>query len=299
MIRPPRLLFTRSLVLLGATATFTLLGACSTSKAPPPATPIVSSNSSSGGFNPNPGTAFNSTQDEGVDIQDRKPESDARKHARLRMELAVGYYQDGKFAVALDELKQALNYDPTFAEAHGVLALVYMELGEKTLAEKSFQRALTLAPNNSDVNNNYGWFLCQNGRPKESIPYFLKAVKNPLYLTPARPLQNAGVCSLRSGDRVTAEEYFRQSFTLDPMGVVSAFNLALIYYSRHELDRARFYTIRVNKTSAANSESLWLGIKIEHALGHQPEELSLSSELQRKFPNSREAELLSRHAYNE
>ena len=298
MMPSPRLFFLRSVAVLSAGA---LLGACSTSKVAPPAAPapIVSSNSSSGGFNPNPGTAFNSTQGEGVNIQDRKPDSDARKRARLRMELAVGYYQDGKFAIALDELKQALAYDPTFAEAHGVLALVYMELGEKPLAEQSFKRALELAPDNSDINNNYGWFLCQNGHPKESIAYFLKADRNPLYMTPARPFQNAGVCELRAGDRAAAEGYFTRSFDLDPSGVVSAFNLALIYYSRHELQRARFYTIRVNKTGAANSESLWLGIKIEHALGHVPDELSLATQLQRNFPNSREAELLSRHAYNE
>jgi type IV pilus assembly protein PilF len=131
------------------------------------------------------------------------------------------------------------------------------------------------------------------------VPYFLKAIQNPLYTQPAKPLQNAGVCATRAGDRVAAEGYFQRSFQLDPSGPVSALNLAEIFYSRGETQRARFYTSLVNKSSAANPESLWLGIRIEHQLGNGPEELSLSTQLQRNFPGSREAELLTRHAYNE
>jgi len=276
-----------------------LSSGCTMTKAPPDPPVIVSANSSQGGFNPDPGTSFNSTSSQSVNIKDRSPDSDQRRRARLRMELAIGYYQDGKFAVALDELKQSLTYDPTFAEAHGVLALVYMELGERQLAEASFQKALVLAPDNSDILNNYGWFLCQNGHPGDSVQYFLKAIQNPLYNQPAKPLQNAGVCASRAGDKVAAEGYFQRSFQLDPSGPVSALNLAEIYYARGETQRARFYTSLVNKSPAANPESLWLGIRIEHQLGNGPEELSLSTQLQRSYPGSREAELQARHAYNE
>lgn len=276
-----------------------VLAGCSSTKSPPEQQPIISANTSQGGFNPDPGTSFNSTSSQAVDIKDRSPDSEARKRARLRMELAIGYYQDGKFAVALDELKQALSYDPTFAEAHGVLALVYMELNEKQLAEQSFQKALQLAPDSSDILNNYGWFLCQNGRPADSVAYFLKAIQNPLYPQPAKPLQNAGVCAARAGDKPAAESYFQRSFQLDPSGPVSALNLAEIYYARGEAERARFYVNLVNKSPASNPESLWLGIRIEHQMGNGPEELSLASQLRRNFPGSREAALESRHAYNE
>jgi Tfp pilus assembly protein PilF len=39
-------------------------------------------------------------------------ESDARRRARIRLELAVGYFEAGKVAFALDEVKQALASDP-------------------------------------------------------------------------------------------------------------------------------------------------------------------------------------------
>jgi type IV pilus assembly protein PilF len=239
------------------------------------------------------------SQSNSVDIKDRNPDSPQRKRARIRLDLGVSYYQDGRFPVALDELKQALADDPTFAEAHGVLALVYMALGENALATASFQRALQLEPGSSDINVNYGWFLCQTGQPAQALPYFDKALQNPLYNQPAKPLQDAGVCALRMGDKAKAEDYFQRSFRFDPSGPVSAYNLALIFYDRKEYARAEFYVNLVNKSNIVSPEALWLGIRIEHALNKAPEEASLSVQLQRAAPSSREAELLARHAYDE
>lgn len=243
--------------------------------------------------NENAGTA-------NVDIQKRdNTQTDARKRAAIRLQLAVSYYQDGKFSVALDELKEALRLDPNFADAHNVLALVYMELRENGLAEQSFQRALQLEPSNSDLNNNYGWYLCQNNREKESLVYFENAVKNPLYTQPAKPLQNAGVCAQKMGNQATAEEYFRRSFELDPTGAVSAYNLAELYYTRKDLARARFYVNQVNNGVAPTPASLWLGIRIERRLGNRPNQAALESQLDRLFADSREAQLQKRGIYGD
>lgn len=285
-----------------AAVTVLACAACSTPRVQPIATTPPDSpnpNQVQGGFNPNPGNSYNSTASQSLDLKDRVPETDQQRRARLHMELAVGYYQDGKYSVALDELRESLSDDPNFAEALDVLGLVYMELHDKDLAEQSFKRALALSPNDSNILNNYGWFLCQNGQAAESISYFTKAVQNPLYNRPARPLQNAGVCSLRAGNEKAAEEYFKRSFQLDPSGPVSALNLAEIFYRQHQVERADFYANLVNRTAAANPESLWLGVRIAHELRNTPEELSLATKLRNDFPGSHEAELLARQAYNE
>ena len=220
-----------------------------------------------------------------VDTQRRDPNapSDNRKRAAIRLQLAVSYYEDGKFTVALDELKQALALDPGYADAHTVLALVYAELHEDALAEQSFQRALQIEPGNSDLNNNYGWYLCQHGREKESLAYFENALKNPSYVQKAKPLQNEGVCSVRMGDVAAAEDYFRRSFELDPTGAVSAYNLASIYYDRQDFSRARFYVSQVNSSPAPSPASLWLGIRIERRLGNRSSQVALESQLDRLF----------------
>ena len=264
----------RALVVLWLAA---LVAGCSTTTTTKPSTGSSDSNAS-------------------VDIQKRDPSgpSDNRKRASIRLQLAVGYYQDGKFSVALDELKQALTLDPGFADAHTVLALVYTELHQDALAEQSFQRALQLEPDNSDLNNNYGWYLCQHGREKESLRFFDTALKNPLYTQKAKPLQNSGVCSIKMGDPVAAEEYFRRSFEIDPTGSVSAYNLASIYYERKDLPRARFYVAQVNNGQEPTPASLWLGIRIERRLGNRTNQVALESQLERLFADSREAQMQKR-----
>ena len=251
---------------------------------------------------PSPSTSpvRDETSSANVDIDKRGgPVSDTRKRAAIRLQLAVNYYQDGKFSVALDELKEALRLDPTYADAHSVLALVYMELHENALAEQSFRRALQIEPSNSDLNNNFGWYLCQNGREREALGYFETSLKNPLYRQPAKPLQNAGVCSQKLGDKVAAEDYFRRSFELDPTGTVSAFNLAEIYYDRKDYARARFYVSQINSSPAPTAASLWLGIRIERRIGNRSNETALATQLERTFADSREAQLQRRGAYND
>jgi len=77
---------------------------------------------------------------------------DPRNRARVHTELAALYYSRNNMGVALEELRTAVAADASYAPAHGVFGLVYMELRENQLAEASFERALRLAPNDSEIN---------------------------------------------------------------------------------------------------------------------------------------------------
>src|SRR5512134_531369 len=92
--------------------------------------------------------------------------ADARTRARARADLAAGYYRTGQLAVALDEARRAVSIDPGFADAYGLLGLIYMDMDQRGDAEENFQRAMRLDPANSELANNYGWFLCQTGRER-------------------------------------------------------------------------------------------------------------------------------------
>jgi len=59
------------------------------------------------------------------DIMTESDEPEARKRARIRMELAVGYFEQGQTNVALDELKQVIASDPTFPDAYNLRGLIY------------------------------------------------------------------------------------------------------------------------------------------------------------------------------
>ena len=226
-------------------------------------------------------------------------QSGAQRRAQIRLELAVDYYEQRQLSVALDEIKQALQADPNLADAYSVRALIYLDMGETRLADDNFQRALRLSPGNPDFSNNYGWFLCQNGRAADSIAYFDTALKSRSYQYPSKALNNAGICSLKLKNDVAAERYFKQAFQFDPGNSSSAYNMAKIHYDRREYDRAQFYLARLLKDDEFSAEVLWLSVKTEHKLGDRAAENSMGTQLRRRYPASVEAAAYQRGAFDE
>jgi type IV pilus assembly protein PilF len=219
---------------------------------------------------------------------------DPRARARSHTDLAAAYYQRGSLGVALEELRIATAADPGYAPAHNLLGLVHMDLREEGLAAESFQRALSLAPNDGDINHNYGLFLCQTKREPDSIKYFMQAIKNPLYSTPARSYSAAGVCTLRTGQPKEAEEYFVRALRLQPDDPQALLNLGQIRYRQGRMDEARRLVAQYNKLDAGDAESLWLALRIERKSGQRVAEQSFANQLRRRFPGSSEYQALQR-----
>jgi type IV pilus assembly protein PilF len=224
---------------------------------------------------------------------------DKQKRASIRMQLAIDYYQQGQQKVALEEIKQALISSPDLVDAYNVRGLIFMDMGEKSLAEDNFQYALKLAPNNSDVAQNYGWFLCQNGREKQAMAYFEQVLKDPKYTGVGKTLNTAGICSMKLKDDVTAERYFMQAFRADPSNPSVNINLSKMLFERGDYEKAHFYIERMVKAEQLTPEILWLAIKIESKRGDQLSVSSLGTQLRRRYPNSKEYDLLQRGAFNE
>lgn len=245
------------------------------------------------------GCASNMQADAQNELPTSSDQTDNQKRARIRLQLAVGYYEQRQMAVALDEIKQALLADPNFAEAYSMRGLIYMDMGENRLAEENFLHAIRLFPNNPDFNNNYGWFLCQNGRERQAISYFEAALRNRAYQSPAKALNNAGICSVKLNDKVAAERYFSQAFQNDPSNPSTNANLAKLYFERGDYERARFYVGRVMKVDVMTADVLWLAIKIERKLGDKAAETSLVTQLRRRHPGSAEYAAYQRGAFDE
>lgn len=226
-------------------------------------------------------------------------QTNGQKRGALRLQLAVGYYQRGEMNVALDEIKQALQADPDLADAYSMRGLIYMGMGETHLADENFQHALRLQPGNGNFSNNYGWFLCQNGRASESIAYFETALKDRKYTSPANALAQAGICSLKLHDVDAAEKYFLGAFKFEPGNASINVYLARLYYDRKDVERASFYAQRVVKADVLDADVLWLAIKIAHKQGDRITEASLGAKLHRLQPNSVEYAAFQRGAFDE
>jgi len=227
-----------------------------------------------------------------------------RNRAKVHTDLASLYFGAGNFGVALEELRTAQSADSNYAPTHGMFGLVYMELKENARAEESFERALRLSPNDSDINHNYGWFLCQTGREPASIKYFLVAIRNPLYPAPWRSYSAAGVCTLKIDESKSksrekdAEAFFERALRLEPDEPASLLQLGQIRYRQGNIGEARKLVSRYNKVVSPNAESLWLALRIERRLGERLQEQAYANQLRRRYPASAEFEALQRGRYD-
>lgn len=235
----------------------------------------------------------------GADFVTASDEPESRRRARIRLELASEYFEQGQTNVALDELKQALTTDPTLAEAHNLRGLIYMRLGDLALAEDGFKRAAALSPRDANVAHNYGWLLCQQKRFGEATPYFSQALQSPVYGDKAKTWMAQGLCELRAGNRDAAERSLARSHELDPGNPVVGYNMARLLFERGDFVRSQFYIRRLNNSQLANAESLWLGIRVERRVGNREAMQQLTDQLTRRFPQSRETAALERGAFDE
>jgi type IV pilus assembly protein PilF len=235
----------------------------------------------------------------GADLVTESDEPEARKRARIRTELASGYFEQGQNAVALDEIKQALAADPAYAPALNLRGLVYMRLGEAGLAEESFRRSLNVAPRDPDVAHNLAWMLCQQRRFSDANALFIQAIGVPNYSGRAKSLMAQGVCLMRAGNPLDAESALTRSFELDPGNPVTAYTLAQVLFRKGDLSKAQFYLRRLNGGELANAETLWLGARVEHRLGNSIAARQLGDQLKRRFPQSKERQAFDRGAFDE
>jgi type IV pilus assembly protein PilF len=226
-------------------------------------------------------------------------EPEVRKRARIRLELAVGYYNNGQTKIALDELKQSIAADPSMFEAYNLRGLIYMRLDNTALAEESFRKALSINPKAATVQHNYGWMLCQQSRFTEAQQYFGSALANPAYGDRAKTWMTQGLCQLKNNQRVDAEASLLRSYELDAGNPITGYNLALMMFERKDFVRAQFHVRRINNSELANAETLWLGIKVERQMENRDAMAQLGGQLKKRYPQSREFSAYERGAFDE
>ena len=244
---------------------------------------------------PNAGQASSGS----ADLITDSDETSARKRARIRVELAVGYLEQGKTNIALDEVKLALAADPEFADAYSLRGLIYMRLNELSLAQESFLKALAVRPRDPNILHNLGWLKCQQARYPEAMADFSLALANPGYGERAKTYMTQGLCQIRAGQRREAEQSLLKAYEFDAANPVTGYNLANLLFQNAEFARAQFYIRRLNNSEWANAESLWLGIKVENKMSDRVALLQLATQLERRFPQSKEAAAYRRGAFDE
>lgn len=224
------------------------------------------------------------------------PADKREEAARVRMELGQRYMQEGKLQLALENLNKALQYDDKLVDAHTVIAVLYERIGNLKAAEQHYARAAELAPKSGDTNNNYGQFLCAEGKYDEAQQYFAQAKLDPFYKTPDVLYTNAGTCLVEHAGGThldEAEKDFRDALEANPKNPVALFQLARILYAKKDYFHARAFIQRFESLGKPDPAALLLARNIEVMLGHADSAEEYAQRLRKDFPDSEQAHSLS------
>ncbi len=223
----------------------------------------------------------------------KKSEADPKRAAEINAQLGLGYLQQGDRFAAAEKLQRALQDDPNSALVQHGNAILQDSLGQSAPAEEHFKRALEIAPNDSEILNNYGAFLCRQNQLSEGITMLERALNNPLYRTPGFAWANIGQCQRQQGKLSSAETSFRQALRIDPRQSYAWLQLATVQLEQNQPLDASVSLQRYHALEAQTPASLLLGAKIAKALGHRDAQAHYELLLRGKFPDSDEALSLS------
>jgi type IV pilus assembly protein PilF len=229
----------------------------------------------------------------GGTIEKAKPapraEPDLREAARVNTDLGVTYARDGNYDVALDKFTRAIGQDANYAPAHSGIAFVYAQRHDNEKAEAHYERALQLQSDDPMTRNNYGAFLCSIKRYKEAEKLMLQAAKSTTYREPERAYANLGACAQRIPDLNKAEGYYREALARRPDLPDALQQMASILLEKRDYARARVFLQRYEKVGDATAATLWMGARIEYALGDKGAAAAYQRRLRIEFPDSEES----------
>lgn len=215
------------------------------------------------------------------------PRASQQMAAMDRVALAEQRLRAGQIDEAETEARAALKADPRSADAHTMLALLAEQRGQAAQAGGLYAKAVELAPTRGGVLNNYGTWLCRNGRAIESLTLFDRALADPGYDTPAAALANAGSCALSAGQGVRADRDLRHALQIDPASPVALAALADSEYRAGHYFKARAFSERRLAAAPATPQVLQLASQIEQKLGDMAAAARYVQRMNTEFPQTR------------
>lgn len=219
--------------------------------------------------------------------------------AELNTQLAVGYIQREDYKIARDKLEKAIEQNPDYLPAYKTLAYLYALLGLSEQAEEKYKQALNLKPEDADLSNNYGAFLCSIGKFEEAQKMLRVAYSNPFYESVYLAQSNAGSCFIKQGQYKKAEALLRRSLRVHDKIPGSLISMAEVGLKTERFLMARAYIQRYHAVASPTAESLWIQTQAEKNLGAKDHYMKYARQLLRDFPDSDEAGWVEAQARSE
>ncbi|MBR2251398.1 MAG: type IV pilus biogenesis/stability protein PilW [Neisseriaceae bacterium] len=216
--------------------------------------------------------------------------------AKTKTQLAIEYMKVGEHRQSIAAIEEAIKAKSSYDMAWLVRGVIYQNLKVNDKADESFRRALSISPTSAEINNNYGWFLCDNMKQYQTaISYFDKALADPTYPQPHIATMNKGICKGRTGDIAGAAADLARAKALAPNFPAPTKEMARLKLMENQAHPARELMNQYQRqVDRLGPDDLLLGWKISKALGDTQSAFEYEAQLRQMFPASNELQEIDR-----
>jgi tetratricopeptide (TPR) repeat protein len=150
--------------------------------------------------------------------------ADRSNKADAYYKLGIAYLNENKVQQAFVEFHKAYELSPHNKEILNAIGIVYLlHLDETKKAIEWFDKAVKEDPSYSEAYNNLGYSYQMLGEFEKAIPFYRKALSNPLYPTAEKAYVNMGNAYYRLGKYDAALGSYKEAIKRTP-------NLSLGYW---------------------------------------------------------------------
>ncbi|MBR6026952.1 MAG: type IV pilus biogenesis/stability protein PilW [Neisseriaceae bacterium] len=210
--------------------------------------------------------------------------------AKIKTQLAMEYEKLGEHRLALSAIEEAISAQSNYDMAWLVKGWIHQNLKMNNEADQAFRRALSISPNSAEINNNYGWFLCNNMKQiSQSLVYFDRALADPTYPTPHVAHMNKGICRARGGSYAAAAADLARAKALAPNSPAPLKEMARLKLMEGQLSQAQDLMNQYQRrVEVLGPDDLLLGWKIARSRGNTQAAYEYEAQLRSRYPASDE-----------
>ncbi len=208
------------------------------------------------------------------------------KAAQINVQLGLGYFKQGDVQRAQEKLLRASEQAPNSPDVAGALGFYFERTGNINQAKISYEKAIQLTKGQGPQLNNYGAFLCRQGKYKQANQYFEKASADIHYINLAGALENAGLCALAIPNISLAEQFFERAFIKDPKRTKALYELIKIAFEKKHYDVVLKRVEQYQLVNPLEASIVWLGYQAAMKSGTKEKAENFAWFLKNRFSQS-------------
>jgi type IV pilus biogenesis/stability protein PilW len=155
--------------------------------------------------------------------------AEQKAQAEAIRNLGEAYLQQGKYRIALKQLKKAEELYPSDHILQDDLGLAYLYLKDRDQAILHFKKALEIKNDYTPARNNLGNAYAEKKEWDKAIEQYKIVTSDLLYGTPQFPLSNLGVVYFEIQEYELSVQYFLEALDIEPDFVRALYGLAKTY----------------------------------------------------------------------